>query len=162
MPKSKCTKHLSLGALLEVEMSKKRARGCGAKRVSKSTCTKHTSIGALLEVEISQKVHVVVARRTFPSHKCKKVTGMSHFWAFRCRFAWLAQGIVHLVKSEQKRKNEANLRDFFQNGKLSAELCQCVLGFFHSICVKCCACHATMMPDHTKWCTCHAKSSSQT
>ena len=24
-----------------------------------------------------------------------------HFWTFRCRFAWQAQGIVHLVKSEQ-------------------------------------------------------------
>ena len=31
--------------------------------------------------------------------------------------------------------------------------------FFHSICVKCCACHAKVMPGHTKCCTCHAKSS---
>ena len=26
---------------------------------------------------------------------------MDHFWTFRSRFAWQAQGIVHLVKSEQ-------------------------------------------------------------
>ena len=68
-----------------------------------------------------------------------------------------------------KLENEAILRDFvkfwfcstfttsktqqvcetsFKNGKLSAELtasCQCGLRFFHSICLKCCACHE-------KWC----------
>ena len=52
----------------------------------------------------------------------------------------------------------------FKNGKLSAELTasyQCVLRFFHSICLKCCACQEKLMPDHTKCCTCHAKSSSQ-
>ena len=80
-------------------------------------------------------------------------------------------------------KNEATLRDFliffklttsktkqfcetsFKNGKLSAELTasyQCVLQFFHSICLNYCACHEKVMPDHTKCCTCHAKSSQQT
>ena len=38
--------------------------------------------------------------------------------------------------------------------------CQCVLRFFQSICVKCRACHAKVMPGHTKCCTCHTKSSS--
>ena len=50
----------------------------------------------------------------------------------------------------------------FKNGKLSAQLTasyQCVLRFFHSICLKCCACHEKVMPGHTKCCTCHAKSS---
>ena len=53
----------------------------------------------------------------------------------------------------------------FKNGKLSAELTalyQCVLFFFHSICLKYCACHEKVMPGHTKCCTCHAKSSQQT
>ena len=78
-------------------------------------------------------------------------------------------------------KNEAILRDFlkvdnikneailcetsFKNGKLSAELTasyQCVLRFFHSICLNYCACHEKVMPGHTKCCTCHAKSSQQT
>ena len=78
-------------------------------------------------------------------------------------------------------KNEAILRDFlifrswqhqkrqfcetsFKNEKLSAELTasyQCVLWFFHSICLKPCACHEKVRPGHTKCCTCHAKSSSQ-
>ena len=53
----------------------------------------------------------------------------------------------------------------FKNGKLSAELTasyQCGLRCFHSICLKCCACHEKVMLGHTKCCTCHAKSSWQT
>ena len=48
-----------------------------------------------------EKVHAVVARSTFRSQQCKKLRGMEHFWTFRYRLAWQAQGIVHLVKSEQ-------------------------------------------------------------
>ena len=43
---------------------------------------------------------------------------------------------------------------------LGAELTasyHCVLRFFHCICLKYCACHAKVMPGHTKCCTCHAK-----
>ena len=50
----------------------------------------------------------------------------------------------------------------FKNGKLSAELTasyQFVLRFFHSICLKRCACHEKVTPGHTKCCTCQAKSS---
>ena len=35
--------------------SRKSARRCGAKHISKSKCTKHFSVGALLEVELSKK-----------------------------------------------------------------------------------------------------------
>ena len=35
--------------------SRKSARSCGAKHISKSKCTKHTSFGPLLEVEMSKK-----------------------------------------------------------------------------------------------------------
>ena len=31
----------------------------------------------------------------------KNTRGSDDFWRFRCRFAWQAQGILHLVKSEQ-------------------------------------------------------------
>ena len=44
----------------------------------------------------------------------------------------------------------------FKNGKLSAELtalCQCILRFFHSICLKYRACHEKVRPGHTKCCT---------
>ena len=47
-----------------------------------------------------EKVHAVVAWSTFPSQKCRKLMGSEHFWTFRCRFAWQAQGIVHRVKSK--------------------------------------------------------------
>ena len=52
----------------------------------------------------------------------------------------------------------------FKNEKLSAELMasyQCGLRFFHSTCLKYCACHEKLMPGHTKCFTCRAKSSSQ-
>ena len=48
-----------------------------------------------------EKVHAVVARSTFRSQNVKNTGSSDHFWRFRCRFAWQAQGIVHLVKSEQ-------------------------------------------------------------
>ena len=48
-----------------------------------------------------EKVHALVTRSTFRSQKCKKLMGSEHFWTFRRRFEWQAQGIVHLVKSEQ-------------------------------------------------------------
>ena len=48
-----------------------------------------------------EKVHAVVARTTFGSQKWKRLRVSGHFWAFGCRFAWQAQGILHLAKSEQ-------------------------------------------------------------
>ena len=62
-------------------------------------------------------------------------------------------------------KNKWICETSFKNGKLSAELtasCQCALRFFHSTCLKYCACLEKLMPGHTKCCTCHAKSSYQT
>ena len=48
-----------------------------------------------------EKVHAVVARSTFRSQNVQNTRGSDHFWRFRCRFAWQAQGILHLAKSEQ-------------------------------------------------------------
>ena len=48
-----------------------------------------------------EKVHAVVARSICRSQNVKNTRGSDHFWRFRCRFAWQAQGIVHLVKSKQ-------------------------------------------------------------
>ena len=99
---------------------RKSARRCGVKHISKSKCTKHLSFGALLEVALSKKctplwreAHFEVkmhkahqVRTTFGKHisksKVEKTEGSEQFWAFRCRFAWQAQGIAHSVKSEQK------------------------------------------------------------
>ena len=38
-----------------------------------------------------------------PNQNVKNTTCSDHFWTFRCRFAWLAQGIQHLVKKRAKR-----------------------------------------------------------
>jgi len=48
-----------------------------------------------------EKVHAVVARSAFRSQNVKNTAYSRHFWTFKCRFAWQAQGIVHLLKSEQ-------------------------------------------------------------
>ena len=80
------------------------ARRCGAKHISKSKCTKHTMFGHVRTTFGScdvEKVHAVVARSTFRSQIVKSTRGSDHFWTFRCAFAWQAQGIVDLVKSEQ-------------------------------------------------------------
>ena len=64
-------------------------------------------------------MHAVAARSTFRSQECLKLTKSArcggakqiskskaqktgrydHFWMFGCRFAWQAQGILHLAKS---------------------------------------------------------------
>jgi len=109
---------------------RKSARRCGAKHISKSKCTKHLSFGALLRVTMWKKctplwrearfeVNMLKtqgvrtaklrcrksARRCCAKHisksKCSKHQGFGPLWRFRCRFGWQAQGIVHLVKSEQ-------------------------------------------------------------
>ena len=98
--KSKCTKHFSFGPLLEVEMSKKcTPLWCEAHFEVKmyKTLQLRTTFGSW-DVE---KVHAVVARSTFASGKAKNTSRSDHSWTFRCRFAWRAQGIVHLLKSEQ-------------------------------------------------------------
>ena len=48
-----------------------------------------------------EKVRSVVARGTFPNQNVQNTPGSDHVWTFRCRFAWQAQGIVHLVQREQ-------------------------------------------------------------
>ena len=48
-----------------------------------------------------ENLHTVVARSTFRSQNAKNIRGSVHFWRFRCRFSWQAQGIVHLVECEQ-------------------------------------------------------------
>ena len=90
MPKSKCTKHLSFGALLEVEMLIKCTpvwREAHVQVKMHKPVQLRTTFGSW-DVE---KVHAVVARSKFRSQKCNKLRGTEHFWTFRCRFAWQAQ-----------------------------------------------------------------------
>jgi len=84
---------------------RKSARRCGAKHLWKSKCTKHTMLGPLLAVAMSKKctplwreAHFEVKMR---SQHVQNTPRTEHFWTFRSRFAWQAQGIVHLLKSKQ-------------------------------------------------------------
>ena len=77
--KSKCTKHLSSGPLLEVEMLKKCTplwREAHFQVKMYKTHHARTTFGSS-DVE---KVHAVVARSTFPSQKCKKLGFLRLFW----------------------------------------------------------------------------------
>ena len=77
--KWKCTKHTVLGALLEVEMSKKCTplwREAHFEVKSVKNWRSRTTFGGS-DVE---KVHAVVARSTFRSRKCKKLRVLSLFW----------------------------------------------------------------------------------
>ena len=82
--KSKCTKHLSSGPLLEVEMSKKCTplwREAHFQVKMYKTHQVRTTFGSW-DVE---KVHAVVARSTFPSQNVQNTPFSDHFWRFRCR-----------------------------------------------------------------------------
>ena len=86
--KSKCTKHLSFGPLLEVAMSKKctplwREAHFQVKSVKKWR-SRTTSGGSDVRKSV-EKVHAVVARSTFRSQKCKKLRVLSLFWREECR-----------------------------------------------------------------------------
>ena len=50
------------------------------------------------------KVHAVVAGSRCRSENVQNTTCSRHFWRFRCRFAWQAQGIVHFVKNKQNER----------------------------------------------------------
>ena len=82
--KSKCTKHLSSGPLLEVAMSKKCTplwREARFQVKMYKTPQLRTTFGSC-DVE---KVHAVVARSTFPYQNVQSTLFSDHFWRFRCR-----------------------------------------------------------------------------
>ena len=81
--KSKCTKHLSVGPLLEVALSKKSTplwHEAHFEVKSVKNWRSRTTFGSW-DVE---KVHAVVARSTFPSQNVQNTRGSDHFWKFRC------------------------------------------------------------------------------
>ena len=82
--KSKCTKHLSFGPLLEVAMSKKCTPLWHEAHFQVKMCKTpqlRTTFGSW-DVE---KAHAVVARSTFPSQNAQSTPFSDHFWRFRCR-----------------------------------------------------------------------------
>ena len=97
--KSKCTKHLSSGPLLEVAMSKKCTplwREAHFQVKMYKTPQLRTTFGSC-DVE---KVHAVVARSTFPSQNVQSTPFSDHFWRFRCRKSARRCGAKHISKSK--------------------------------------------------------------
>ena len=101
--KSKCTKHTMYGPFLEVEMSKKFTPLWREAHVEVKMYKTHQVRTTFGSCDVD-KVHAAVARSTLRSQNAQKTTYPRQFWRFRCLFAWQAQGIVHLVKSEQNVK----------------------------------------------------------
>ena len=97
--KWKCAKHLSVGPLLEVEMSKKCTplwREAHFQVKMYKTLGVRTTFGSW-DVE---KVHAVVARSTFPSQHVQNTPCSDHFWRFRCRKSARRCGAKHISKSK--------------------------------------------------------------
>ena len=97
--KSKCTKHTSVGPLLEVQMSKKCTplwREAHFEVKMYKTPQLRTTFGGC-DVE---KVHAVVARSTFPSQNVQNTPFSDHFWKFRCRKSARRCGAKHISKSK--------------------------------------------------------------
>ena len=97
--KSKCTKHLSSGPLLEVAMSKKCTplwREVHFQVKMYKTPGVRTTFGSC-DVE---KVHAVVARSTFPSQNVQNTRGSDHFWKLRCRKSERRCVAKHISKSK--------------------------------------------------------------
>ena len=97
--KSKCTKHTSVGPLLEVEMSKKCTplwREAHFQAKMYKTPQRRTTFGRW-DVE---KVHAVVARSTFPSQNVQNTPASDHFWKLRCRKSARRCGAKHISKSK--------------------------------------------------------------
>ena len=97
--KSKCTKHLSIGPLLEVEMLKKCTplwREPHFEVKMYKTPQRRTTFGSW-DVE---KVDAVVARSTFPSQNAQNTRGSDHFWKLRCWKSARRCGAKHISKSK--------------------------------------------------------------
>ena len=106
MCKSKCIKHTTFGALLEVEMSKKWTPLWHEAHFQVKMCKTlgvRTTFGSW-DVE---KVHAVVARSTFPRQNVQSTRGADHFWQLRCRKSAPRCGAKHISKS-----NVQNTRGF--------------------------------------------------
>ena len=77
--KSKCTNHIILGPLLEVEMLKK-CTPLWREAHFQVKMYKTPHVRATFGSSDVEKVHAVVARSTFRSQKCKRLRVLSFFW----------------------------------------------------------------------------------
>ena len=88
--KSKCTKHFSSGAFLEVEMSKTFTPLWREAHFQVNMYKTPQLRSAFRSCDV-EKVHAVVARSTFRSQHVQSTTCSRHFWTLKRRFAWQAR-----------------------------------------------------------------------
>ena len=92
--KWKCTKHLSLGQLSEVELWKKCTPWWREANFEVKMYKTH-HVRTIFGGSDVEKVDAVVARSTFRSQNVKNSRGSDHFWRFRCGFASLHYTTLH-------------------------------------------------------------------
>ena len=97
--KSKCTKHTSVGPLLEVAMSKKCTPLWREAHFQVKMYKPHHSRTPFGSSDV-EKVHAVVARSTFPSQNVQSTPFSDHCWKFRCRKSARRCGAKHISKSK--------------------------------------------------------------
>ena len=81
---------------------------------------------SLLEVEMSKKCTPLWREARFQVKSAKKPTGTEHFWTFRCRSAWPAPGIVHIVRSEKTCGFSSISKNDGRRGTLEEDLERCI------------------------------------
>ena len=101
MSKSKCTKHTMFGPLLEVAMSKKCTLSWREAHLQVKKLKAHHVRTTFGKLRCLKSARGCGAKHISSSKNVQNTTWTRHFWTFRCRFAWQAQGIVDLAKSEQ-------------------------------------------------------------
>ena len=97
--KPKCTKHLSVGPLLEVQMSKK-CTPLWREAHFEVKMYKTPHVRATFGSSDVEKVHAVVARNTFRSQNVQNTTCSRHFWRFGCWKSARRCGAKHISKSK--------------------------------------------------------------
>ena len=97
--KSKCTKHTSVGPLLEVEMSEKCTPLWREAHFEVKMYKTHHSRTAFGSSDV-EKVHAVLARSTFPSQNVQSTPFSDRFWKFGCRKSARRCGAKHISKSK--------------------------------------------------------------
>ena len=97
--KSKCTKHLSFGPLLEVAMSQKCTPLWREAHFQVNMCKTPQLRTTFGSCDVA-KVHAVVARSTCRSQNVQNTPGWDHFWKLRCRKSARRCGAKHMSKSK--------------------------------------------------------------
>ena len=104
--KSNCTKHTSVGPLLEVEMSKKcTPLWCEAHLEFKSV--KNWWVRSTFGSWDVEKMRAVVARSTFRSQNVQSTPGPGHFWKLRCRKSARRCSAKHIFWSHNVKNTQS-------------------------------------------------------